>query len=128
MMYSRTGHRWQYNTAHALCMIDNWGYRHSLRIWNTYCFSTAKVVMRTRPHVSTSHVLLPYSVNRLICQLPETQWLLCEVWYRFLSISSGDYFIRKVKNTDELNPLTLNDHYSGRTAPLTSKRCILYIY
>jgi len=27
-----------------------------------------------------------------------------------------------------LNPFTPNDHYSGRTAPLTSKRCILYIY
>ena len=27
-----------------------------------------------------------------------------------------------------INPLTPNDHYSGRTAPLTSKRCILYIY
>ena len=26
------------------------------------------------------------------------------------------------------NPLTPNDHYSGCTAPLTSKRCILYIY
>jgi len=26
-----------------------------------------------------------------------------------------------------VNPLTPND-YSGRTAPLTSKRCILYIY
>jgi len=26
------------------------------------------------------------------------------------------------------NPLTPNDHYSGRTAPLTSRRCILYIY
>jgi len=26
------------------------------------------------------------------------------------------------------NPLTSNDHYSGRTAPLTSKRCILDIY
>ena len=26
------------------------------------------------------------------------------------------------------NHLTPNDHYSGRTAPLTSKRCILYIY
>jgi len=26
------------------------------------------------------------------------------------------------------NPLTPNDHYSGRTAPLTSKRRILYIY
>ena len=26
------------------------------------------------------------------------------------------------------NPLTPNDHYISRTAPLTSKRCILYIY
>jgi len=26
------------------------------------------------------------------------------------------------------NRLTPNDHYMGRTAPLTSKRCILYIY
>ena len=27
-----------------------------------------------------------------------------------------------------LNPSTPNDHYSGRTAPLASKRCFLYIY
>jgi len=27
-----------------------------------------------------------------------------------------------------INPLTSNDPYSGRAAPLTSKRCILYIY
>jgi len=27
-----------------------------------------------------------------------------------------------------INPLTPNDHYSGRTAPPTSKCCILYIY
>jgi len=27
-----------------------------------------------------------------------------------------------------INPLTPNDHYSGRTALLTSKRFILYIY
>jgi hypothetical protein len=27
-----------------------------------------------------------------------------------------------------INPLTPNDPYSGRTAPLTCKRCILYIY
>ena len=27
-----------------------------------------------------------------------------------------------------INRLTPNDPYSGRTAPLTSKRCILYIY
>ena len=28
----------------------------------------------------------------------------------------------------QFNPLTPNDPYSGRTAPLTSKHCILYIY
>ena len=27
-----------------------------------------------------------------------------------------------------INPLTPNDLYMSRTAPLTSKRCILYIY
>jgi len=27
-----------------------------------------------------------------------------------------------------INPLTPNDHYRGRTSPLTSKICILYIY
>jgi len=27
-----------------------------------------------------------------------------------------------------VNPLTPNDPYRGRTAPLNSKRCILYIY
>ena len=30
--------------------------------------------------------------------------------------------------TPRINPLTPNGHKSGRTAPLTSKRCILYIY
>ena len=27
-----------------------------------------------------------------------------------------------------INPLTPNDHYIVRTEPLTSKRCMLYIY
>jgi len=30
--------------------------------------------------------------------------------------------------TEIINLLTPNDPYSGRTAPLTSQRCILYIY
>ena len=33
-----------------------------------------------------------------------------------------------VAGTESVNPPTPNDHYSGRTAQLTSKRCILYIY
>ena len=31
-------------------------------------------------------------------------------------------------SNERLNPLTPNDSYTGRAAPLTSKRCILYIY
>ena len=33
-----------------------------------------------------------------------------------------------ILETDQLNRLTPNDPYMGRTATLTSKRCILYIY
>ena len=36
--------------------------------------------------------------------------------------------IQSENTTLTLIPLTPNDDYSGRTAPLTSKRCILYIY
>jgi len=36
--------------------------------------------------------------------------------------------LAKQTTTGILNHLTPNDHYSGRTAPLTSKRFILYIY
>jgi len=36
------------NTSHAHCVPDKWVYRHALRICNTYCFSTATMVMRTR--------------------------------------------------------------------------------
>jgi len=34
--------------AHVLCVLNNWGYRHTLRICNTYCFSTATMVAWTR--------------------------------------------------------------------------------
>ena len=36
--------------------------------------------------------------------------------------------LRKDTKIRIFNPLTPNDPYSSRTAPLTSKRCILYIY
>ena len=35
---------------------------------------------------------------------------------------------RRKELLDDNNPLTPKDPYIGRTAPLTSKRCILYIY
>ena len=40
------------NKAHALCMLDNWCYRHTLRMCNIYCFSTVTLVKGTRLSVS----------------------------------------------------------------------------
>ena len=37
-------------------------------------------------------------------------------------------YIHKHNTPANINRLTPNDPYMGRTAPLTSKRCILYIY
>ena len=41
---------------------------------------------------------------------------------------NGALYLYLTPNNGYINPLTPNDDYSGRTAPLTSKRCILYIY
>jgi len=40
----------------------------------------------------------------------------------------GTLNVRLVSDCLVLNRLTPNDPYMGRTAPLTTKRCILYIY
>jgi len=43
------------NMAHAHCMLKNQGYISTLRICNTFCFSTATLVARTLLSV-TSYV------------------------------------------------------------------------
>jgi len=49
-----------------------------------------------------------------------------ETWSRFFQKFESS--IDKNQSVTTINPLTPNDDYSGRTAPLNSKRCILYIY
>jgi len=45
-------------------------------------------------------------------------------WYR-----DADKSLARIDNSYvKINRLTPNDPYMGRTAPQTSKRCILYIY
>jgi hypothetical protein len=40
------------NTTPAHCMLDTLGYKYTLRICNTYCFSTATLVTRPRLNVT----------------------------------------------------------------------------
>jgi len=63
--YRRTGHRWQYYMAHALCMVDHQDCRHTLRICNTYSFSTATMVTRMLQQFLSS---------------PEGSYLACKTW------------------------------------------------
>ena len=57
------------------------------------------------------------------CSLQERS---APIWKEHPSITS-EYYISKDGNL-RVNRLTPNDPYMGRTAPLTSKRSILYIY
>jgi hypothetical protein len=50
--YSLTGHKWQYNMAHAHCILDTQGYKHTLIICNTYCSFTAKMTAGTRLNIT----------------------------------------------------------------------------
>ena len=44
------------NMAVEHCMLDTQGYRHTLIICNTYCFSTATMVTRTRLSVNYTYI------------------------------------------------------------------------
>jgi len=51
--------------------------------------------------------------------------------YFFLLVLFTQFIVDKMKKKVmlyQVNPLTPNDPYRGRTAPPTSERCILYIY
>jgi len=50
--YCRAGQGADDNMAHAHCLLVTWVYKHKLRICNTYRFSNAKVVARTRHNVT----------------------------------------------------------------------------
>jgi len=49
--------------AHVHCMLDNEGYRHTLRICNTYYYSTATMV--TRMHLNVILYINCLSCDRL---------------------------------------------------------------
>jgi len=49
--------------AHAHYMLNNYGYKHTLTICNTYSFSTAKMVSRTHLHIT----LYVHCLSCLVC-------------------------------------------------------------
>ena len=49
--------------AHAHCILDMLYYNHTLRICNTYCFSTAKIVAQMRHNITLYVHCLSFSIE-----------------------------------------------------------------
>ena len=73
--FCRAGHATDNNVAHAHCMLDNQGYKHTLRISNIICLSIATMFVRTRLSV-TSYVHCLFCYNWGVCFLRGTSWIL----------------------------------------------------
>jgi hypothetical protein len=70
--YCRAGQATDDKMAHAHSMLDTSGYKNTLRIRNTYCFSTATMVMRTHLGVTlyVQHIAyLVVSTERIYCSI-----------------------------------------------------------
>ena len=63
-IYGRSRQAIADNIAHAHCLLHTQGYKHTLRICNTYCFSTATVVARTHLNVNLcAHCLFCFAAT-----------------------------------------------------------------
>jgi len=67
------------------------------------------------------HILKNVNIKKYFSQFDKYPWSSHKV-------SPESILVLSPTTSRFINPLTPNDHYSGRTARLTSKRCILSIY
>jgi hypothetical protein len=56
----------QMTRAHAHCMLDAKGHKQTLRIYYTYCHSTAKMGTRTRLYVTLYGCLVHFSPHDFV--------------------------------------------------------------
>jgi hypothetical protein len=79
-----------------------------------------------------SHKHLIEKLRRKVMELERQNWKIEFNWIKARAGHQGNEMIdelaKEAATNSDINPLNPNDPYRGRTAPLTSKRCILYIY
>ena len=80
--YCRTGQATDDKMVHTHCMLDTQGCKHTLRICNTYCISTAKIITQTRLCVRLCiHCLSCLTVSFLLFS---TCWFPCDRLHIFI--------------------------------------------
>jgi hypothetical protein len=73
-----------HDTVHAFCMLNDWGWGHTLRISIIYCFFTVTTVMRMRFIVTLCAQCLP-SLNFLYL----SRWLHPDLFCNFTDLQFG---------------------------------------
>ena len=125
----RAGQATKHNMAHAHCILDNCGYRHTLRIRSIYCFSSATVVARARLYVMFTYTASLLNLQRRRKYLASTARSLVtiptepsrahrikRVFFNFPTILSGS------RNNFMCLPNT-DSHYLGKSI----KRSIIFV-
>ena len=96
------------------------------RVKTVPCTTTRDNNRSTKVHKNSNIRLASYITPARVHQNPTTE--ITVSFYSHRNITKREFPTRwKIVHT-LVNRLTPNDPYMGRTAPLTSKRCILYIY
>ena len=93
--YCRAGQATDDNMAHAHCMLDTYGYKNTLRICNTYYFSSATMVARTRLIVAFIRAL-PVLLVLITCSIVAKN---CVFWLRMLQSFNRMVFDQRHQNT-----------------------------
>ena len=71
------------NMAHAHSILDTYGYKHTLIIFNTYCFFAAKIIIRTRltvtlyVHCLSCYLSTLWNLSACDCQNKDIFKVLC---------------------------------------------------
>jgi len=89
------------NMAHAHCMLDNTDYRHTLRICNTYCFSTATMASMLHNSLSCynrSRECLWRDTHRVLVQ----NTLRFIVFFLFGDSPASEFYMPTFQNTMSL--------------------------
>ena len=104
----------------TMCVLEE----HSLVL---YCTVQSRSYENSMFEIATVLFRLLFSNFRDWCRWSGTRWRGRRVGFPHSS-AIVRITLSSVKFSVPFNPLTPNDLYMSRTAPLTSKRCILYIY
>jgi len=98
------------------------------RVLHITSISTRKISVTTKTEVARCNISKDHHLNNSSFESLQiyTRPVICHRHYR-LGIEASLHFVKRFFFS-LFNPLTPNDTYSARTAPLTSKRFILYIY